>query len=85
MFIPIGRRNLTEKVILKLFRKIIFDCLPAHLSVNLVGLDFDEMSVFEKLYLDYLDQLKKDPFENRSQRLSVSNKILDLLIANDRQ
>jgi hypothetical protein len=51
----------------------------------LVGLDFDEMSVFEKLYLDYLDQLKKDPFENRSQRLSVSNKILDLLIANDRQ
>ena len=82
---PNWTEKFNRKSYFKLFRKIIFDCLPAHLSVNLVGLDFDEMSVFEKLYFDYLDRLKKDPFENRSQRLSSSNKILDILIANDRQ
>ena len=74
-----------RKSYLKLFRKIIFDCLPAHLSVSLVGLDFDQMSVFEKLYFDYLDQLKKDPIESRLERLSASNKIFDLLIPNERQ
>jgi hypothetical protein len=82
---PNWTEKFNRKSYLKLFRKIIFDCLPAHLSVNLVGLDFDQMSAFEKLYFDYLDQLKKDPFETRLQRLSASNKILDLLIANDRQ
>jgi hypothetical protein len=74
-----------RKSYLKLFRKIIFDCLPAHLSVSLVGLDFDQMSVFEKLYFDYLDQLKKDPIESRLERLSASNKIFDLLIPNEPQ
>ena len=74
-----------RKSYLKLFQKTVFDCLPPHLSVNLVGLDFDEMSVFEKLYFDYLEQLKNDSFETRSQRLNASNKILDLLIANEHQ
>ena len=69
----------------KLFRKVIFDCLPAHLSVSLVGLDFNQMSTFEKLYFEYLNNLKKDSVENRTERLSASNKILDLLIANDPQ
>ena len=82
---PNWTEKFNRKSYLKLFHKIIFDCLPAHLSVNLVGLDFDQMSSFEKLYFDYLDQLKKDPIETRLQRLSASNKILDLLIANDRQ
>jgi len=53
--------------------------------VSLVGLDFDQMSVFEKLYFDYLDQLKKDPIESRLERLSASNKIFDLLIPNEHQ
>ena len=77
--------EITVKSYLKLFRKVIFDSLPAHLSVSLVGLDFNQMSTFEKLYFDYLNNLKKDSVENRTERLSASNKILDLLIANDPQ
>jgi hypothetical protein len=69
-----------RKSYLKLFRKVIFDCLPAHLSVSLVGLDFNQMSTFEKLYFEYLKYLKKDSVENRTERLSASNKIFDLLI-----
>jgi hypothetical protein len=82
---PNWTEKFNRKSYVKLFRKIVFDCLPAHLTAHLVGLDFDQMSTFEKLYFDYLDQLKKDPIETRLQRLSASNKILDLLIANDRQ
>ena len=67
----------------KMFHKVLFDSLPAHLSVSLVGLDFDQMNNFEKLYFDYLGKLKEDSIETRSARSSLSNKIFDLLISDD--
>ena len=66
-----------------MFHKVLFDSLPAHLSVSLVGLDFDQMNNFEKLYFDYLGKLKEDSIETRSARSSLSNKIFDLLISDD--
>ena len=80
---PNWTAKFNRKSYFKLFRKVLFDSLPAHLSVSLVGLDFDQMHNFEKLYFNYLSKLREDSIETRSERLSMSGKIFDLLITND--
>ncbi len=79
---PNWTEKFNRKSHLNLFNKIIFDSFPAHLSINLVGLDYYKMEQFETWFFAYLEQLQMDPFESRVDRMELSNKILDILMKN---
>ncbi|MEQ9289288.1 MAG: hypothetical protein RIG77_20340 [Cyclobacteriaceae bacterium] len=64
---------------LQLFKQTVFNCAPAHLVVNLVGLNHVEMKDFEKLYFKYITELAKDSNKKESTLTKMSNEILDIL------
>lgn len=64
---------------LQLFKQTLFNCAPAHLSINLVGLDYLKMSRFENLYAEYMKGLRKVSIENQEQLASLSNELLEIL------
>jgi hypothetical protein len=62
-----------------LFFKTIFNSFPAHIAVNMVGLNFSDMKLFENLYFEYLEKIKSQNFENKNTLLNLSNGILNLI------
>ncbi len=65
---------------LQLFRQTLFNCIPAHLTVNMVGLQYDEMKKFENLYSRYMKELSTASLENRELLTDLSNDILNILL-----
>lgn len=65
---------------LELFKQTVFNCAPAHIATNMVGLNFREMKKFEKLYHQYMEELAKASIENHDLLSGLSNKILSILI-----
>ena len=57
----------------------IFNSFPAHIAVNMVGLNFSDMKLFENLYFEYLEKIKSQNFENKNTLLNLSNGILNLI------
>ena len=68
---------------LQLFKQTFFNCTPAHISVNFVGLNYNEMKAFEKLYFQYMKEIADTSIEKRSTLVKLSNGILDILIDKD--
>ncbi|MFT7160407.1 MAG: hypothetical protein ACI9GZ_001582, partial [Bacteroidia bacterium] len=62
-----------------LFFKTVFNSFPAHIAVNMVGLSFPDMQLFEKLYFQYMEEICLENFENKIDRLNLSNSILNLI------
>jgi hypothetical protein len=67
----------------QLFQQTFFNCAPAHLGVNVVGLDYDAMITFERKYFQYLEEIANPSFENQGIRSELSNDLLDILISKD--
>jgi hypothetical protein len=73
-----GRFNNLE--FLEVFKQTIFNCTPAHLSINFMGLDFKSMSSFEKQYAELLDELANVSYENRDKVANMSNQVFKFLV-----
>jgi len=65
---------------LELCKQTVFNCAPAHIAINMVGLSFQQMKEFEKIYLQYMKELQKASIENQDVLSDLSNKILHILI-----
>ena len=61
---------------LQIFGKTIFNCAPAHLGVDLVGLSFNRMKKFESLYFDYLSKMKNSA---NDELMYLGDQILSIL------
>jgi hypothetical protein len=68
---------------LQLFKQTLFYCSPAHISINLVGLDYQEMKNFETVYFQLLDEMTKLSLENQELHTQLSNELLEILIDNE--
>jgi hypothetical protein len=64
---------------LQLFSQSLHQFVPAHIGVNLIGLDFMEMKAFEDLYFKYITELSNLSIENRSVVSKLSSDLLDLI------
>jgi hypothetical protein len=66
----------------KLFKQTLFYCAPAHLSINLVGLNYNEMKHFDNLYSQYLKELYNVNLDNQESLSDLSNELLEILSDN---
>ncbi len=64
---------------IQLFKQTLFNCAPAHLFINMVGLNFQNMRKFEKVYFKYMDELPNANTENLNLLSNLSNEILSIL------
>ena len=69
-----------NKEFLELFKQTLFNCAPAHISINMVGLNYEEMKKFEKLYFQYIKGLSNVSLENQDALSKLSNELLSILI-----
>ena len=65
---------------LELFKQTVFNCAPAHIAINMVGLSFQQMKEFEKFIFDTWKELQRASVENQDILSDLSNKILHILI-----
>lgn len=65
---------------LQLFKQTLFNCAPAHIAINMVGLNYQDMQKFEKLYFQYMKELTKVSLENQEALTRLSNDLLSILI-----
>jgi len=72
-----------NKEFLQLFEQTFFNCAPAHLAINIVGLNYSEMKAFEKVYFQYMEEIGKSTFEDRAILSKLSNNLMDILIDKD--
>jgi hypothetical protein len=64
---------------LQIFSKTIFNCAPAHLGINLVGLSYTKMKKFENKYFQYLEKLKKGDSEDYHSLFTLGEELLGSL------
>jgi len=69
---------------LQLFRETLINNAPAHLSLQMVGLNFLEMEEFDRLYDGLMTELEDVSFDNRHRIASLSNGILKLVLDEQR-
>ncbi len=76
---PKWTSRFSDQDFLQLFIQSLHHAVPAHVSVNLIGLDYAEMHTFEDLYFKYLAELSVLSLENRATVSKLSNDLLDLI------
>lgn len=64
---------------LQIFKQTLYNCSPAHLSLQLVGMNFPEMKEFEEQYFEYLSSLTDAELDDRDKITELASKILDTL------
>lgn len=64
---------------LQVFSKTVFNCAPAHLGINMIGLPFDKMKNFESKYFKYLEELRDENLENHQSLFQLGTDVLNML------
>ena len=66
---------------LQIFSKTIFNCAPAHLGINFIGLSYTKMKNFETKYFYYLEKLKNGDSEDYHSLFKLGEELLGSLSA----
>jgi len=77
---PDWTARFSNQEFLQLFKQTIFKCAPAYLKINVIGLNYAEMSAFEESYFEYLKELPNDTINNRNSLEKLSHNLLDIIL-----
>ncbi len=77
---PDWTARFSNQEFLQLFNQTIFKCAPAYLKINVIGLNYAEMSAFEESYFEYLKELPNQTMDNRNSLGKLSHNLLDILL-----
>ncbi len=77
---PDWTARFSNQEFLQLFKQTVFNCAPAHLAINIIGLNYAEMSVFEEYYFDYVSNMATDTAENRGRLEKLSTSLLNIIM-----
>ena len=77
---PDWTARFSNQEFLQLFKQTIFKCAPAYLKINVIGLNYAEMSAFEESYSEYLKELPNQTINSRNSLEKLSHNLLDIIL-----
>lgn len=80
---PNWTSRFSNKEFLQLFAQTLFNCTPAHININLVGLNRGDMGKFEDVYFQFMDEMAAEASEKNTNLDQLKTRILDLLTLKD--
>lgn len=77
---PNWTARFNDQEFLHIFHDTLIKCAPAHLSLRLVGLNFNEMREFNQFFDELLSELNEVTFDNRTRISSLSDGIMRIIM-----
>lgn len=79
---PNWTARFNNEAFLQLFKQVLYQVVPAHLTVHLVGLRYREMKAFEDIYFQYKETFAEDSAIEGHDRNIVARDLLDFILSN---